>query len=412
MRAYRNRKGLKVEVTKEHLDIAVKIKKELQKQSPSHKTSWHLHKKMMEKEGFKDSDRNESYRQMVKSYQKSIGELPTREEYESSVADSKLDSIKQAVGEMSYKKREVQQENRKLNKLKRELSLYGIVTDEINNLFQNMDLNIESKKLDLEKDDYKNKMLVPFSDWHIGLKTPSFNYEIAKKQIEKYVKSIINHCKRFDIKEIYLAGLGDLVENVYMRTTQSYDVEFSFSEQIVKSTEIVLDMIIMLEKEVHVNYLGIVMGNHDRMFIKGQTLENDSAMRIVDHSVESFLKYQNLKNVSILKEDFDGTSIKLDMGGYSFKMVHGDNEKKNNKNKINNHISLDNKFYDCLVFGHYHSFSISEENHGRLSVNVGCLQGSTDYSKKLGYDTIPSQSLIITTEDGILPIRVGLDVQR
>lgn len=410
MRNYTNKEGESIIVSQEHLDTAVRIKRELQMESPSHKCSWKKHRDMMIQEGFEDSEASENYRLLIKNYQSSIGELPSVEKHADLVADSKLQSIKEAVGEMAFAKREVQLESQKLGKLKRDLTLYGVVTQQVTNLFEDSFDYTLFQDVDIIKiNSDSNKILVPFTDWHIGLKTESFNYEIAKNKVEKYVQSIVQYCKQFNVNEIYLAGLGDLVENVYMRTTQSYDVEFTFSEQIVKASELVISMICSLQKHVVVNYLGIVMGNHDRMFIKGQTLENDSAMRIVDFCVTQFIETSKPINVKVCKEGFDGLSIKVNINGFNIKMVHGDKESKSGTDKVKKHISLDQVFYDMLIFGHFHNFGVTEENGGRICLNLGCLQGTTSYSKDLGYNTNASQGIVLITENDIIPVRVGLD---
>ncbi|PWT37142.1 hypothetical protein DKZ22_13520, partial [Limosilactobacillus reuteri] len=73
--SYVNKKGEHISVTHQHLNIASEIKEELQKTSPSRRCSWPKHKKMMEQEGFYDSDTNENYRGLIKRFQKDSGRL-------------------------------------------------------------------------------------------------------------------------------------------------------------------------------------------------------------------------------------------------------------------------------------------------------------------------------------------------
>ena len=53
-------------MSQEHLNAAVGLYEELRKLSSSGKISWAKHRQMMISEGFDDSDKNESYRQMIK----------------------------------------------------------------------------------------------------------------------------------------------------------------------------------------------------------------------------------------------------------------------------------------------------------------------------------------------------------
>ena len=97
---YSDKRGNVVEVSQEHINTAIKIKIELQKSSPSQKCSWSQHKKMMEIEGFTDSDTNENYRQMIKKAQKKSGELPELKKYVEMVTENKLKSIREEIGEI------------------------------------------------------------------------------------------------------------------------------------------------------------------------------------------------------------------------------------------------------------------------------------------------------------------------
>ena len=128
---YSDKRGNVVEVSQEHINTAIKIKIELQKSSPSQKCSWSQHKKMMEIEGFTDSDTNENYRQMIKKAQKKSGELPELKKYVEMVTENKLKSIREEIGEIYLEKRDNQIILRELNKIKRELSDNIIFFDEL-----------------------------------------------------------------------------------------------------------------------------------------------------------------------------------------------------------------------------------------------------------------------------------------
>jgi hypothetical protein len=405
LRSYINKKGEEITVTEEHLNVAVKIKKELQKASPSGKCNWSLHKKMMEKEGYDNSDRCETYRQLIKRYQKSIGELPEVAKYVDMVSDNKLESIKELVGELSYAKRNAQNQFRELNKVKRNVIDKTLFIEEVVDNFK--DVKFEKFK----KHNFvttENEIVVPMTDWHIGLKTDSYDYEIAKKRVEKYANEVFHYCKLFNVNKVKVIGVGDLVEGGYMRPTQSYDIEFTFSEQIVKATEIVNSFLLTLAEELDVEYLGSVLGNHSRMYDKAVTISGDSAENIIDASVKSFISLIGNPNIKIIDKKNSNFDMSFDVNGRKVKTVHGDLLKKTSKEKINKFISSDNEFYDLLIYGHFHHMSFNEENHGRMTLGCGCLQGSTDYSIQLGYDTKPSQSIVVFEEDRILPIRIEL----
>ena len=101
--------------------------------------------------------------------------------------------------------------------------------------------------------------------------------------------------------------------------------------------------------------------------------------------------------------------ISCSINGVEIKAVHGDLISKKSKEKLQQFISMDEKFYDILLYGHFHHSSYVEENHGRMAIGTGSLQGVTEFSKGLGFETRPSQTLVVLEGDNPIPIMVGLE---
>ena len=404
---YSDKKGNVVEVSQEHIDTAIKIKIELQKSSPSQKCSWSQHKKMMEIEGFTDSDTNENYRQMIKKAQKKSGELPELKKYVEMVTENKLKSIREEIGEIYVAKRDNQNVLRDLNKLKRELADNTIFFEEIKEHVSRMDLSV-LKAGNLGKlQNTGNALLVNASDWHIGLKTDDYNLDIAKSRITRYAEEIVHYATLFDVSDVYVESIGDMVEGAYLRSTQAYEIEFDYSTQVVKATEVLVHFLNTLSKHVNVTYLGGIMGNHSRMYDKGKNIETDSSENIIDAMVKSFVEIIGNNRIVVKDKKQDNSALSFQINGKNVKAVHGDLIGKGG-DRITKFISSDNIQYDLLIYGHYHHSTLMEQNHGRLEIGTGCLQGVTAYSKKLGYDTVPSQTIIVFEGEKILPIRIVL----
>ena len=409
MRSYTNKKGEKVHVDKEHLDNAVKIKIELQKASPSRRCNWSQLVRMMDESGFDNAENSENYRCLIKNYQKSIGELPTAQEHIDMLADNKVEAIKKMVGELAYEKRHAQNTFRELNKVKRDVIDKTLFAEEVRKGLSKIDLSKINFNLKPLKETH-NKGIVKMTDWHIGLKNDVYNYEIAKRRVKDYATNIVHYCKLFNISEVSVLGIGDLVEGAYMRRSQAFDLEFTYSEQVVKATEIVSMFLLYLSKKLNVVYLGSVLGNHSRMYDKGATISGDSAENIIDASVKSFIKLSNKKRLIVDDKKNSNYDISFTLNNVSFKAVHGDLLSKNSKEKVLEFISTDNQFYDCLLYGHFHHMNYKGENNSRMSIGSGSLCGTTNYSKHtLGYTTPPSQTLIVLEGDKVIPINIELN---
>jgi predicted phosphodiesterase len=414
MRSYTNKNGEVIEVSQEHLDTAVRIKRELQMASPSHRCNWNLHKKMMEECGFYDSEASENYRLMIKNYQASIGQLDSKEKYADLVADSKLKAIKEAVGELSYTKREVQLENQKLNKLKRELTLYGVISEQIREAIL-YELNQEIPKWVYKErlPEGKRRMVVLISDWHIGsvvvnVNGNSYNFVIAKKRVNKYFEKIVEIANLYGITDVDVVCLGDMTEHVHMRKPQSFNTEFPFSVQIVKAYELIRDFLFNLSQYFNITFRG-VSGNHDRMEgNKEDNIDSDSSVLIINYMIKEFIENANIPRIKYYEVDNINYSASFEVNGVKMKFVHGDNE--SGSNKLASHCLMDGEDYDVLVMGHLHHFSVKEVGYNKFEVYVGSLKGTDNYSKKGKHASNASQGIIIVDENGELDFK-RIDLQ-
>uniref|UniRef100_A0AB39C6W3 Metallophosphatase n=1 Tax=Bacillus phage KoopaTroopa TaxID=3234046 RepID=A0AB39C6W3_9CAUD len=408
MRSYTNKSGELVKVSESHLNTAVRIKQELQKASPSRKCSWSLLVKMMEREGYFDADNNESYRCMIKAYQKSIGELPEAPKYADMVADSKLESIKEIVGEMAYEKRENQHVLKELNKVKRDVIDFALTAEQIGNAFKAHDFS----EFKLEAEDIKvagnSKMVVSLSDLHIGAivdnKVNTYNYFIAQERMQKYLNKIVAEAKVNGITDVYVINLGDTVEHSSMRFAQGYGVEFSYSEQIVRASDLIQKFLIGLSQHVKVTYAGIA-GNHDRVDgDKNKGIDGDHAIKAINYAIEQFITNAQIDRITYEQaEDYKHSFV---VGGKSILALHGDLDNQNDAGLLARHSEIDKVEYDLVLMGHTHTRYLKEVHDNKFISVSGSLKGADDFVlNKLRKVSSPSQSYHIIHEDGEIEVR-------
>jgi UDP-2,3-diacylglucosamine pyrophosphatase LpxH len=413
VRSFTDKDGNIVNVSNEHLEKAVEIKIELQESSPSRKCNWKLHKKMMEEEKIHDSDTNESYRQLVKSYQKQIGRLASVEKYADLVSSSKLEAIKGAVGELFHEKRETQIIRNELNKVKRELSQTAIITEEIRNAFvDDIDWTFPNYVYEPKFTESKNKLILVIGDWHLGAtvvdsKGNNYNYKIALDRIDKLKSEVINYIRLFNITEIIVANVGDTIEGLYMRNyNQPFETEFTLSEQISKATKLIVDLLVSLSAYSNVSYFGIC-GNHDRFFFEKNTVDSDNAMKIINESIKTIVELSSTKRITYIEVDnlFNYEKV-FEVNGKMFKTVHGDFGKSSETIEKNSAIEQAN--IDCLIMGHWHHYKALEGNYGGWTIVNGSLMGRNNYSRKFKASANASQSIIVVTDSNIIPIKIDL----
>lgn len=413
MRSYRNKNGEIIEVSKEHLDTAVEIKLLLQKDSPRNQCSWAKHKKMMAQEGFDDSENSESYRQMIKHYQKSIGELPTAETFADKVVTSKLESYKELVGEMTWHKRENQKYLKEINKGKRNIidgSLFiQEVTTEIRNVLSQVKWEeIISHTFSPIPKHENTRMILCLTDWHIGAKVDvegnTYNYEVARQRIHDAVDQAIAIATERKVYRIDVVYMGDILEHAYMRNSQAYHAEFPVSRQMALGGRLMIEVLVKLSKTFFTTYRGFA-GNHDRMNgDKNGNIDGDTGMVVVNEMVQLFVETADIDNLMYVDTHHFHARI-IDVNGRNFKFVHGDLEKRADHGKIHDHSSRDDIKYDAIVYGHFHHFFVLEVGVDRFEIRVGSTKGSDDYSEKLGVGSAPSQAVILVSDNGEIEVK-------
>lgn len=417
MRSYKNKKGETVKVSEGHLELSIALKKKLQRDSPSNRCSWAKHKKLMEQEGYKDSENSESYRQMIKQYQKTVGELPTVGEYADMVADTKIESYKKLVGEVAWETQENRSYLRQIRKGKKDIITQGLLIQEVSKavkeILRELDIKRINKLPSPSIDHDGTRMILCLTDWHIGalvnVEKNRYNLEVAKKRINQAIEKTILRARKENVEKIDVVYMGDMLEHAYMREAQAYEAEFPVAQQMVYGGKLLVELLNKLSKEFYVTYRGFA-GNHDRLNRdKNANIHGDTGMVVVNEIVKQFIDLMESDRLSYFEcEDYSASLI--DVNGRNFKFVHGDLEKKADTRKIDIHSSKDNITYHVIAYGHFHHYMVLEVGIERYEIRVGSIKGYDNYADKFHLASSPSQAVILVSKDGeIKSEKIGLD---
>lgn len=256
-------------------------------------------------------------------------------------------------------------------------------------------------------------LILALSDWHVGfishdMHTGDHNFERLKTSIQEIVSYTLRTVQERDIKEVHVLFLGDLVENFSMRSTQSFDLEFTFAEQIAKGQQLLIDVLITLSKFVPVTF-SMVAGNHDRFESDKKTaiFNNSVAYTVLENLIMLQEKLGQLPNVTITDNRKDVYRFDLEIAGQCIAGAHGDHLSKSNE-KIPAFMTHGRQV-DILFTGHLHSFKTIQESFTRLHMQVGSPIGENSYSRQGNYPTTtPSQEIVILTEGTKIPELIPL----
>ena len=212
-----------------------------------------------------------------------------------------------------------------------------------------------------------------------------FSPKIARERLNYLVTTLIEFLKYFPNRpeELYIACLGDNIENAYMRDNQQSEIEFGICTQVIELEEMLLDMIIALSKYFPViKIFAIVGGNHGRMGKKKNSASpTDNFEYLIYHHVKQ--RTEGMKDIS-----FNFTSAKhmiVEINDWKFWLEHGDTVRswagipfygiKREMSNINAMLGKFHEHADYLLAGHFHTKASFEE----VFMN-GSFPGGDSYS--------------------------------
>lgn len=326
------------------------------------------------------------------------------EVFSKELSDNKtaLDNVKKLLGEQYLLKKQIQDENRELSKVKKDFVKSISISEDIIRAFKE-----DGFRLDIPEHCHSpiiskstNKMICIVGDWHIGYKIINckgnyYNWDIANERINQYIDECYKYIDLFNIDKVYVVNVGDMIEGCYMRKTQNQYCEFLQGEQIEKFTKLMYKFITSISEKANVVYDAIA-GNHDRFNgDKTQNYDGDNLNSTATPLLRTMFEISENKRVIVVDRDFSDKEIVLNINGLSGKFVHGHEHSKDDKSKIKNEISMDNQLYDFYSEGHWHNYRCLSENNGRYLITNGCLSGYNDYSTAFGCSTIASQTIMV-----------------
>lgn len=242
-----------------------------------------------------------------------------------------------------------------------------------------------------------SKAVLCLSDWHYGLEANGvvniFNPAIAKDRLQQLLNNVLLDIDKFDIDEIVVANLGDLISGI-IHTTIRIENRVDVITQTIEVSEMLAEVLNELGKHVKVRYYSVI-DNHGRVFAnKNESMDKENFNRMIDFYLAE--RFKDNENVEILQNNIDETIMHFALYNWTFVGVHGhDDNPSTAVNDLSNFMHID---YNVCLLGHRHSPALSE-SCGDLTISNGCLCGTDVYAKKRRLSSRPSQNLVIVTPE-------------
>lgn len=242
-----------------------------------------------------------------------------------------------------------------------------------------------------------NKGILCLSDWHYGLVCNhllnQYNPEIARYRIDRLINKVIEDVKLFNIDEIVVANLGDLLSGI-IHTTVRLENRVDIITQTIEVSELLAEMLHKLSSVVKIKYYSVI-DNHGRVFAnKEESLDKENFNRMIDFYLKQ--RCAANENIEICDNTIDESIMEFVLNGWGIVGVHGHDDKPSDASqKLTNMLHAD---YSMCLMGHYHAPHL-QEDYGKITIINGCLCGSDEYAKKVRRSARPSQNFIVVSKE-------------
>ena len=247
-----------------------------------------------------------------------------------------------------------------------------------------------------------NEASLLVSDLHCGATVDSiFNYfdtNVLKERMNELASKTVSFCHKQDVDTLYVELLGDAVTGIIHGSTIAQAQE-DIIDQIFDVSDIFVDFILMLKKEIPNIKVFSVYGNHGRTTQgKSDAANKSNYERIIPAYIRKELRKNDIKVIDGGYEDFVTYKLK---DGKLIVCTHGTNDNPSTANKNFTKL-LGNDVYEVHM-GHLHS--VKEDNG--TTVN-GSVIGSDDYSISRRLHSQPAQILKVYYGDDVGTFKLTL----
>lgn len=318
--------------------------------------------------------------------------ISTDDEYEKKIADKILELKKQQV--------KTRDERNELNKTIRKLARQESFIETVRRVFADTDAD---DKCNLEISDIntngQSDLLVHLTDIHCGVYATNefntFNDEVLKNRVNKYLNKIIEVNNRHNSKDCYVV-IGEVISGLIHDNLRIENNENVIRQFVIVST-IISRFLEELSKKFNKVVVHITAGNHSRVVAeKKDSVNGENFDYLLPHYLKARL--QNFRNIEINECDEISSIQRFKIRNTLVYASHGD--KDNVSSVVEKYTLMYHEQPNIILLGHRHTNSLTTVYDTKI-IQSGTLAGTDTYAVNLRMRNKPEQTISVITDDGL-----------
>jgi hypothetical protein len=247
--------------------------------------------------------------------------------------------------------------------------------------------------------------LVHMTDWQGAKVTTTYNSEIMKERVGRFVEKTEEICSiqrtHHPVNDIGVLFGGDMVEGLFNFPTQPHEIDQTIFGQYVTVAQLIAASLLQYAASFETVKVWDEWGNHGRIGSKRDAVpRSDNIDRMSYHLARALTAHEPRIQ---WREDAAEDIVRVEIGNYRALLLHGDEVGRNgfaSRNTIVQHVnrwrsgSYPWEFRDVYI-GHYHTHYEESMANGLGAIyGTGSTESDNRYAREqLAASAIPSQRL-------------------
>jgi len=249
--------------------------------------------------------------------------------------------------------------------------------------------------------------ILMFSDLHLGINCNNFynvyNKDVAKRRLDKLSKETIRYCKKFNIEQLNVLGLGDFIQGI-IHINGRIQTQMNVVEQVILASEYLSEFLNSLSAAAPIITYRSCTDNHSRVSAdREEAIEGENLNKLIDFYLETRLAGTKIQFVKDNMDESLGDFYL--MNGKHVVYAHGHLDSVNRT--FENFVGATRQFVDYMILGHYHCEKAKSFQGARVFVN-GSICGTEEYALSKRLFSEPSQTILLFNDDNLINISINL----